>query len=258
MGLMGFANLAHAAFAMLGGYCAVTLMSALGWPFFLALVGATVVTAVVAAAFERTIFRRIYRAPELDQVLLTLGLVFMAVAAATRIWGPSQQPVNVPAFLTGSLHLGPLDFETYRLFLIVVGGVVTTALVLGLERTAYGARVRAAVDNRRMTASCGIDVDRLFTLTFAVGAALAGLGGAMSINLLGLDPSFPLRYLVYILIVVVVGGLGSMRGTLVAALALGISDVVGKYYLPQAGPFIIYAITVAVLLARPAGLFARR
>lgn len=258
MGLMGFANLAHAAFAAFGAYMLVTSMNALGVPFWLGLVFAAVATAALSVLFELGIFRRIYRAPELDQVLLTIGLVFMAIAATTFFWGAAPQVVHVPQALQGQLRIGGFEVGTYRLFLIVVGAVLIAALVLGIERTTFGAKIRAAVDNRRMTMSCGVDVNRLFTLAFAIGAGLAGLGGALSVNLLGLDPNFGLTYLVFVLIVVVVGGLGSITGTLVAALALGIADVVGKYYVPQAGAFIIYAITVAILLARPQGLFARR
>jgi branched-chain amino acid transport system permease protein len=258
MGLMGFANLAHAAFAMFGAYVMVTAINHYGVPFWGALAIAAVVTAIVAVILELAIFRRMYRAPELDQVLLTIGIVFMWAAATTFFWGAAPQVVTVPAILQGQIGVGGFEVGVYRLFLIIVGAILIAALVAGIERTTFGAKIRAAVDNRRMTMSCGVDVDVLFTIAFAIGAALAGLGGALSVNLLGLDPNFGLTYLVYVLIVVVVGGLGSISGSLVAALALGIADVVGKYYVPQAGAFIIYAITVAILLARPQGLFARR
>lgn len=258
MGLMGFANLAHIAFAMLGGYIAVLLMNDAGWPFLATLPAAALGTAAVAALFERLIFRRLYRQSQLDQVLLTIGLVLMSVAAATYLWGPQQQPVRMPAYLTGQFKIGPLDFAVYRVFLIGVGALLTIGLVLGIDYTLFGARIRAAVDNRRMTSSCGINVDRLFTVAFAIGSALAGIGGALSVNLLGLDPSFPTKYLVYVLIVVVVSGMGSLKGTLLAAVALGACDVLGKYYVPQTGAFIIYALAVGILLVRPQGLFGRR
>lgn len=166
--------------------------------------------------------------------------------------------MRVPAWLDGRLHWGDIDVGIYRVFLIVVGGALTLGLVLGIDRTNFGAPIRAAVDNRRMTVSCGIDVDRLFVFAFAIGSALAGLGGGLGVYLVGLDPDFPVKYLVFLLMVVVVGGLGSIRGTLVAAIALGIGDVTGKYYVPQAGAFILYAMTVAMLLWRPRGLFGRR
>ena len=258
MGLMRFANLAHAAFAMLGGYLAVTLINVYHWPFLATLPVAALGTAVVASIVERLVLRRLYGADQLDQVMLTVGLLFMAVAAATFIWGPSQQPVRIPAYLSGQLVLGPISLNVYRLGLIVVGGLVIAGLFWGIERTSFGARIRAAVDNRRVTMSCGIDVDRLFMIAFFIGSALAGFGGALSINLLGLDPGFAITFLASVLIVVVVGGEGSMRGTLFAALLLGIADVVGKYYVPQAGAFIIYALTVVALFVRPQGLFANR
>ena len=257
MGLMRFANLAHAAFAMLGGYIAVMLMNAYGWPFLATLPVAAIGTALFAAIIERAIFRRLYRSAQLDQVMLTVGLLFMAVAAATFIWGPSQQPVRMPPYLSGNITLGFLSLNVYRLFLILAGGLVISGLIWAVERTSFGAKVRAAVDNRRVTMSCGIDVDRLFMVAFFIGSSLAGLGGALSINLLGIDPNFAQSLLAFVLIVVVIGGEGSMRGTLFAALLLGVADVMGKYYVPQAGAFIIYAVTVAVLFVRPQGLMIR-
>jgi branched-chain amino acid transport system permease protein len=257
MGLMRFANLAHAAFAMLGGYIAVMLMNSYGWPFLATLPVAAFGTALFAAIIERVVFRRLYRSAQLDQVMLTVGLLFMAVAAATFIWGPSQQPVRMPPYLSGNVTLGFLSLNVYRLFLILAGGLVIWGLIWAVERTSFGAKVRAAVDNRRVTMSCGIDVDRLFMIAFFIGSSLAGLGGALSINLLGIDPNFAQSLLAFVLIVVVIGGEGSMRGTLFAALLLGIADVVGKYYVPQAGAFIIYAVTVAVLYVRPQGLLIR-
>jgi len=258
MGLMGFANLAHGALSMLGGYIVVMLMNWYGWPFFGALPMAAIGAAIAGLIVERTVFKRFYWGNELDQVLLTIGVVTMTVAAATYIWGAVPPGVHIPAFLEGRTHLGFFDIGSYRLFLIIFGGVLTLGLVLGIEKTSFGAKIRAAVDNRRMTMSVGINIDRLFMLAFAIGSALAGLGGGLAIYLVGLDPAFPVKYLVYLLVVVVVGGLGSIRGTLVAALALGICDVVGKYYIPYLGAFIIYAVTVAILLVRPSGLFGRR
>ncbi|HYH21302.1 MAG TPA: branched-chain amino acid ABC transporter permease [Azospirillum sp.] len=258
MGMMGFVNLAHGAFAMLGGYLAVTLMGVAGWPFLVTLPAAFAATAAVSVVAERTLYRRLYRAGELDQVLFTIGLVFMSVAGATFVWGPSQQPVQMPPYLSGQVSLFGFEASAYRLFLIVVSGIVTAALVFGLEHTRFGAQVRAAVDNRRMAYGLGIDVNFVFTATFAVGSGLAGLGGALGINLIGLDPAFPIKNMVYFLLVVSVGGLGSIKGTLVAALLLGICDTAGKYYVPEAGAFTLYAVMVGVLLWRPAGLFGRR
>jgi branched-chain amino acid transport system permease protein len=242
---------------MLGGYIAVTLMNGYGWPFLLTLPVAAIGTALFAAIIERAVFRRLYRSAQLDQVMLTVGLLFMAVASATFVFGPSQQPVRMPDYLSGQVRVGFLDLNVYRLFLILAGGLVIWGLIWAVDKTSFGAKVRAAVDNRRVTMSCGINVDRLFMIAFFVGSSLAGLGGALSINLLGIDPNFAQNLLAFVLIVVVIGGEGSMRGTLLAALLLGLADVIGKYYVPQAGAFIIYALTVAVLFLRPQGLLAR-
>jgi branched-chain amino acid transport system permease protein len=254
---MRFANLAHAAFAMLGGYIAVTLMNAYGWPFLLTLPVAALVTALFAGALERLLFRRFYNVSQLYQIMLTVGIVSMSVASVTFIWGSVNQPVRMPSYLSGSIQVGTFDIDVYRLFLIVAGGLVVWALIWGIDSTSFGAKVRAAVDNRRVTSSCGINVDRLFMLAFFIGSALAGLGGALSVNLVGLSPTFALDFLAYVLIVVTLGGHGSMKGALVAALLLGVVDVAGKYYVPQTGPFIIYALTVIVLFWRPHGLFAK-
>ena len=257
MGLMGFVNLAHGAFAMAGGYLAVSLMNA-GWPFLATLPAVFIIIAAVALLFERAFYRPLYRASSLDQVLLTVGLIFMAMATATFFWGSAQQPVRLPAYFSGQLSVLGLELSRYRLFLIGIGAVITLALVFGLERTHFGAKVRAAVDNQRMAAGIGINVGAVFQITFALGSGLAGLGGALGIDVLGLDPAFPVKYLVYFLLVVAVGGAGSIQGTLAAALLLGVSDVAGKYYIPQVGAFVIYAVMVLLLLLRPEGLKGRK
>jgi branched-chain amino acid transport system permease protein len=257
MGLMGFTNLAHGSIVMFGGYLVVALMKSFGWPFLATIPAAFVVCTLVGAAFERLLFRRLYAAGELNQVLLTIGLVFMSVAIATYLWGAGQQPLQMPGYLNARVSLGLFEVSSYRLFLLLVGGAMTVLLVLAFERSNLGAQVRAAVDNRQMAMSCGINVDRLFTLVFAAGCGIAGTGGALSVNLLGLDPSFPLRYLVFILIVVTVGGSGSIWGTLAAALLLGICDVFSKYYVPESGAFTIFAIAALILFWHPQGLFGR-
>jgi branched-chain amino acid transport system permease protein len=257
MGLMGFVNLAHGAFAMAGGYAVVTLMDGAGLPFPLALVAAFVLVAVVSVAFEKVFYARLYKAGELEQVMLSIGLVFMAIAAFTFVFGPNPQAINVPDYLTGQIDLGLRAFPTYRVFMIGVGVAMIVGLILGFERTNFGAKIRAAVDNRTMAQSLGIDVNRLFTVTFAVGSGLAALGGGLAVEIVGLTPGFAIQYLVFFLIVVAVGGLGSVRGAFVAALILGVIDNAGKYLWPEGGAFFIYAVTVALLLAKPAGLYGR-
>jgi branched-chain amino acid transport system permease protein len=257
MGMMGFVNLAHGVFAMLGGYVVTSLMSRAGVPFVPALAAAAVATGLGSIIVERLLYRRLYGGDELDQVLLTMGLIFMSVAAVTYAWGPLPQAMHPPSWLRGEIDFGFRSFPGYRSFLILCGAALVTVLWLGIERTGFGARIRAAVDNLQMAQSVGIDTSRLFTLAFALGSALAGLGGGLGADMLAINPSYALDNLVYFLIVVAVGGLGSIRGPFVAALLLGIADTGFKYLLPELGAFFIYALTMAILLWRPRGLFGR-
>jgi branched-chain amino acid transport system permease protein len=258
LGMMNFINLAHCAFAMVGGYVTVTLVNIYGWPFFATLPVAFLVTAVISVMFERTLYRRLYRATDLDQVLLTIGIAFIAVAVAAYVFGTQQQPLQLPAYLRGSTPVLGLNLAIYRMILVGVGIAASLVLVGALEYTRFGAQVRAAVDNQRMASGLGINVDRTFSVTFALGSGLAGLGGALAIEIVGLDPQFAFTYLVYVLIVVSVGGLGSIAGSFTAAAVLGISDIAGKYYVPQVGAFLIYLVMITLLMWRPTGLFGRR
>jgi branched-chain amino acid transport system permease protein len=258
LGLMNFVNLAHCAFAMLGGYVAVTLMKELNWSFFATLPIAFLAAGAASVIIERVLYRRLYRASDLDQVLLTIGVAFISVAIAAYFFGTTQQPINIPAYMRGSFDVLGLNIAIYRLFLIVVGIAIMLLLIVAVERTRFGAKVRAAVDNQRMARGLGIDVDRTFSVTFALGSGLAGLGGALAIEIVGLDPTFSFTYLVYVLIIVSVGGLGSITGSFAAACLIGISDIAGKYYVPELGSFLIYLVMVVVLMWRPAGLFGRR
>lgn len=257
MGMMGFVNLAHGVFAMAGGYVVTSLMKEQGVPFPLAVLAAALTVAAASIPIERLLYRRFYGGNELDQVLLTIGLAFMSVAGATYIWGPLQQPLQPPPWLSGQADLGFRTFPAYRSFLILCGASLVTALWLAVERTRFGARVRAAVDNLGMAQSVGIDTSRLFMVTFALGSGLAGLGGALGADLLAVNPSYALQNLIYFLIVVAVGGLGSIRGPFFAALLIGVADIASKYLVPEFGAFFIYALTLAVLLWRPRGLFGR-
>jgi branched-chain amino acid transport system permease protein len=258
MGMMRFVNLAHVSLCMLGGYVMVTAMGSFGLPFLATLPLAFLVTGLFSIALERLVLRFFYDTDDLTQVLLTVGLVFMSVSTAAFFWGPTFKPVSVPSWLTGQQWVLGLTLERYRMFLVVIGAALTLAILFGVERTRFGAMVRACVDNRRAASACGLNTSIIFALTFAIGGGLAGLGGALSASLLGLDPNFPFRYLVYMLIVVSVGGMGTIVGTLVAAVGIGIADVASKYYLPAAGGSIIYIVTVAVMLWRPQGLLGRK
>jgi branched-chain amino acid transport system permease protein len=233
-------------------------MTRLGAPFLLTLPVAFVAAAAVGVVLERTLYQRLYRSSHLDQVLFSIGLVFMSIAVATYFFGASQQPVALPSYLRGQVHLLGVDFGVYRIFLVAIVAALTLALQYLIEKTRFGSQVRASVDNPVAAAGLGINVDRVFALTFALGSGLAGLGGGLGIDVLGLDPTFPLKYIVYFLLVVSVGGTGTIKGPLVAALILGVFDVAGKYYLPEVGGFVIYALMVVLLILFPAGLYGRR
>ena len=258
MGLMGFVNLAHGGFAMLGGYAIALAMKHWGLGFVPALVFGFVVTAAASAVLERLLYARLYRATELDQVLFTIGLVFMMIASVTLLIGPENQPMALPAILQGQINLGITQYRTYSVVLIVVGIVIVSGLWLGFERTQIGAQIRAAVDNRRMAESLGINIARLFTITFAFGSGMAALGGGLGAEFLGLDPQYALKYLVYFLIVVAAGGLGRVTGVFYAALLIGVVDFVLKKYVPQGGTAFIYVLTILLLLWRPQGLFGAK
>jgi branched-chain amino acid transport system permease protein len=258
MGLMGFVNLAHGAFAMFGGYVIVLSMNRAHFGFAAALALGFVATAAISVVLERTLYRRLYRASELEQVLFTIGLIFIFIAGAIIVVGPESQTLQLPAALRGQINLGFLQYRTYSIFLIVIGFLIGFGISLAFERTRIGAQIRATVDNRRMAESLGINVDRLFTITFAFGSGMAGIGGGLGAEFLGLDPQYALKYLVYFLIAVSVGGLGSVMGVYYASLILGVLDFVLKIYLPKGGTLFIYALTILLLLWRPQGLFGRK
>jgi branched-chain amino acid transport system permease protein len=258
MGLMGFVNLAHGAFAMFGGYVIVLSMNRAHFGFAAALALGFVATAAISVVLERTLYRRLYRASELDQVLFTIGLIFIFIAGAIIVVGPESQTLQLPAALRGQINLGFLQYRTYSIFLIVIGFLIGFGISLAFERTRIGAQIRATVDNRRMAESLGINVDRLFTITFAFGSGMAGIGGGLGAEFLGLDPQYALKYMVYFLIAVSVGGLGSVMGVYYASLILGVLDFVLKLYLPKGGTIFIYALTILLLLWRPQGLFGKK
>jgi branched-chain amino acid transport system permease protein len=258
LGLMNFVNLAHGAFAMAGGYTTVLLMEKAGVPFLACLVAAFLVAAVLGVALERTLYRHMYGRSHLDQVLFSIGLVFIAVAATDYILGSSQRNITLPAWLQGRREVLGVNLGIYRSFIIVLCGVLALGLQAGLLRTRFGARLRAAVDDARVARGLGIPVGRVFAVTFAVGSGLAGLGGALGVEILGLDPYFPLKFMIYFLIVVAVGGTSGIAGPFFASLLLGVADVSGKYFLSSAlGGFVIYVVLIIVLVVRPNGLFAR-
>jgi branched-chain amino acid transport system permease protein len=257
LGLMRFINLAHGAFAMCGGYLMVVLVGSAGVPFLLALPLVFAATGAIGSVLERSLITHIYKKPELQHVLFSIGLAFFAGAIANIVFGPQQQPVPLPDWATASVSLLGVPTTGYRLFILAAGVLALLALLGLFQRTLFGARVRAAVDIRGTAESIGINVTRLFALTFGLGAAFAGLGGALAVGFLGLDPSFSLKYLVIVLMVVAIGGPGSIAGSFVAALFLGLTDAVFKYYLPSVASFVIYALLVLTMIFMPRGIFRR-
>jgi branched-chain amino acid transport system permease protein len=253
MGLMRVVNLAHGAFAMVGGYLAA-VMTAAGYDFFLSVLAGAVVAGIFGGVAEMTVYRPLYRKGELAQVLLTIGLAFVSIAALTYVFGTNYKTVQMPAFLDRPVDIGFRLYPAYRLFLIAVGLALALGLWLVIDRTIFGAKLRAAVDNPEMARGVGINVNRLFTVTFIGGSALAGFGGAIGAGMLPLEAFYPLRYLVLFLIVVIVGGEGSFKGSFVAAIALGIIDTTGKFLIPQVASFLLYAAVVVLLLWRPHGI----
>jgi branched-chain amino acid transport system permease protein len=257
LGLMNFVNLAHGAFAVAGGYITLLLVNRAGVPFFGALAIAFIAVALIGALLERTLYVHVYGRSHLDQVLFTIGLVFMAVAGTDYFMGAQQVFIQIPNALHGRFELFGIGIGRYRLFIIVLCGLLTLGLQLILSETRFGSRLRASVDDARVARGLGINVNAVFSLTFAFGSGLAGLGGALGAELLGLDPTFPLKYMVYFLIVVTVGGTSSMTGPFLASLLIGIADIFGKYYVPRFGAFVIYTVMIVLLTLRPQGLFAR-
>jgi branched-chain amino acid transport system permease protein len=257
LGLMNFINLAHGAFAMAGGYITVLLMNRLGVPFLVCLPLAFLGAALLGAVLEPTLYRRMYARPHLDQVLFSIGLVFMAVAGVDYVVGSTQQNIQLPVWLKGRFDIEWVGIGKYRLFIIVVCAALTLGLQWVLSSTRFGSQLRASVDDPRVAGGLGLNVNRIFLFTFAVGSGLAGLGGALGAEVLGLDPGFPLKFMIYFLIVCAVGGTTTITGPLLAALLLGIADVAGKYYVPKLGAFIVYTLMIVILMLRPQGLFAR-
>jgi branched-chain amino acid transport system permease protein len=228
-----------------------------GIPFFAALPLAFLASALIGVIFERALYAHVYAKSHLDQVLFTIGLVFMSVAAVDYTMGSQQQFIKLPEALQGQFHVFGVAIGKYRLLIIVLCGILTIALQFVLARTRFGSRLRAAVDDPRVARGLGINVSAIFSITFAVGSGLAGLGGALGAEILGLDPLFPLKFMIYFLIVVTVGGTSSITGAFFASILLGIADVAGKYYVPKFGAFVIYTIMIVVLIWRPQGLFNR-
>jgi branched-chain amino acid transport system permease protein len=233
------------------------MVNRLGLPFLASLPLVFVLTAILGVVFERAFYVHVYAKSHLEQVLFTIGLVFMSIAAVDYVMGSQQQFITLPGYLQGQINFFGVGIGRYRLLIILICGLLTIALQFALASTRFGSRLRAAVDDARVARGLGINVNVVFAVTFAVGSGLAGLGGALGAEILGLDPTFPLKFMIYFLIVVTVGGTSSITGPFVASLLLGIADVAGKYYVPTLGAFVIYTVMIVVLIWRPQGLFSR-
>lgn len=252
-GLMHVVNLAHGALYMVGAYFGITIARGIG-NFYVALVIAPLLTALVGVVLERTLLARTYGRGMYPQVLLTLGLVFAFDELVRIIWGAPIQTLALPPSLGGTVALAGASVPVYRVLVVVIGAVVITALLMGFGRTRAGAMVRAGVDDREMAAALGINVSRLFTGVFAVGSALAGLAGVLSVPIFNASPGMGSEILISALVVVVVGGMGSLAGALIASLLIGAATVVGQIYAAEFSTAVIYLVLVAVLLVRPQGL----
>ncbi len=257
LGLMGFINLAHGVFAMAGGYLAALAVSAYGVPWPATLILAPLVIAAAAIPLERVLFARLYGRSELDQVLFCIGLIFVAGALIRLGFGPTMRTMPVPGMLRQNLPFAGTAFPAYKLLVIAVGAAVAGALLLALERTRAGAMIRAAVENRGMAESVGLRTSSIFTATFALGGALGALGGILGADLFPLTPSYGFDVLVFIQIVVAVAGLGTLRGSFIASLLVGLILTVSAYFLPELGTVALFVTVFLILLLRPRGLFGR-
>lgn len=257
LGLMGFVNLAHGIFAMAGGYVVATAISAAGAPWWVMVITAPIVVALGAAVLERLLYSRLYGRGELDQVLFSIGLIFVAGAVVRLTFGPLPQQLRLPEALLQSLEVGPFSFFLYKLVVVAAGLAVAIGIHLGIERTRLGAMVRAAVENRGMAESIGLDTSRLFTATFALGGALGAVGGILGADVFSLGPTYAFEILVYVQTVVAVAGLGTLRGSFLASLLIATLQTVSAYYLPAFGTIILFSAVFLLLLARPRGLFGR-
>lgn len=257
LGLMRFVNLSHGAFAMAGGYCAALLTREARWSFWLAVPVAVGATALLGALLEVLVLRHLYRRSELDQVIFTIGLSFFMIAATNALAGPQVQLILLPPLLTQSLDLGFRTLPAQRLLVIGAGLAVAGLAAWMVARTRFGVWLRAAVDKPDAASALGIPIRTVQCASFAIGAALAGLGGILGAELMPLEPYYALKYLVLVLVVVAVGGMGSIPGSLAAALLLGTVETAGKYLASQWGSLFFFLTTALLLAWRPKGLLKR-
>jgi branched-chain amino acid transport system permease protein len=257
LGLMRFVNLSHGAFAMLGGYCAALLTREAGWNFWLALPAAVLATALAGAVLEMLVLRHLYRRKELDQVLFTIGLTFVMIAGTNALAGPQVQLIALPPILSGSVDLGFRTLPAQRLLVIGAGLLVAAGAAWTVASTRFGIWLRAAVDHSGTASTLGIPIRLIQCASFAAGAGLAGLGGILGAELMPLEPYYALKYLLLVLVVVAVGGMGSIAGSLAAAVLLGLIETASKYLASDWGSLFFFIAMAALLAWRPRGLLTR-
>ena len=257
LGLMRVVNLAHGAFAMIGGYLASYGVTELRLHYFVAMILAIVLTILIAIPAERFLYRKIYGAPELTQVLMTIGFTFLVIGVTNYVAGPTLKTIPLPDFLTGSVDSGFRALPKQRLFLIVIGMVVAAGLWFLIEKTNFGIKLRAAVDNANMAQALGIRTQIIYAVSFAIAIGLAAMGGIIGSELLPLDPYYALRYMVVFLVVVSIGGAGSIPGALFSSLLLGVIDTTGRYIAPEFGEFFFYFAVIFIVTLFPRGLAGR-
>ena len=254
-GLMRVVSLTHGAFYLVGGYVGLSVIRATG-NFFLGIVAAAVVIGLLGLAIERGLLGFV-RGEELPQVLLTIGLAFIMADLSLVIWGGDPVSIPVPDFLRSSFTIGNLTYPEYRMFVVLIGAVVAAVLWYLQSRTRLGAIIRAGVDDIEMVDALGINIKRVFSGVFVVGAALAGLTGVVGGAFLSLYPGADSEILLYGLVVVIIGGLGSLEGAIVGSLVVGLLDTFGKALFPELSYFTIFGPMAIMLALRPRGLFGR-
>jgi branched-chain amino acid transport system permease protein len=258
MGLMHVINLGHGAFAAMGGYLAISLMQQQGWSYALAVPAAVMAVAAFGVLAERLLYVRLYKRSHLDQVLVTIGFNFVVIAIITMLFGPNIVRMELPAYLRGNIDLGIREFELYRVVASGICIVIIGALWWVFERTSTGARLRAAVDNRGMAQAMGMNVPLLFAATFALGCGLAALGGILAAPMLPMEPMWPMKYLVLMLVIVALAGHGQVTASVAVAIIVGVVETAGRYLFPQFGAFFIYLLLIGLMVWRPNGLLVRR
>lgn len=258
LGLMHVVNMAHGVFAMIGGFATIAIMQRLGLRFELALLLSVAIAALVSIPIEKYLISLVYKRPELDQALLTIGIAIVAIALVNLIIGSSFAPIELPSWLSGQVDLGFRKFPQHRIAVIILGCIVCASLWLFIETSRFGIRLRASVDNAGIAQAVGINTGSLYTLAFAIGAALGALGGIAGAELLPMEANYPLKYLVLFLAVVAVGGQGQLFGTFLAAILLGLIETMSKYLLPDLASISFFLTMFVVLTLRPQGLFGRK